>query len=185
MTENFKEFYDNVKVESSQNDWEDCISRGSFYFICGFKKLGNQNGMYYNHTIAVAIAAIGRLYTEKDGQSDYKRGIVYIAKKANVNKRHVKVLRKKFKAYVKKESGYVFRTPYDMPKILIAMIELLENKKAEPLLVDFLKEYSNKMYREVLVGKQFLAVEASAGKSEAGNKEKTTYNQLDNITNRI
>lgn len=126
MSGEYKVLLEMAKVECSQDDVEDFVSRGRNYFFCGFRELTDIDGMYYNYNIAIAIAIIGRLYTDKTNrESDYKRGVSFIASKAQVSRRHIKVLRKKFKL---RNKGYVFRTPYDMANILIIIIQLLEKK---------------------------------------------------------
>ncbi len=187
MTRENDEFRNKTVEESKQIDLEDIICRGKNYFLCGFKPYEYGNEIYYNNMIAIAFAIIGRLYTSKNesGQSDYKRGVEYIASEAHVTKRHVKVLRKQFKAHFRKKAGYAFRIPYDMATIIAKMIDLLEAKKADPMLIEYLEQYKDTLYRDVLVKKQFIEIEIAAGKESASEKVKTTYGQLNNLVTKV
>lgn len=177
--------FENAIATSAEIDWEDAFCRGSNYFLSGFNELGEMNGMYYNHMIAKTFATIGRLYTERDGQSDYKRGVAYIAQEAKINKRHVKVLRKKFQVHHGRNASYAFRVPYDIPDIMRVIIRLLQAKGNDSLVVDLLQKYENMMYREVLIGREFAAIELTAKKKAAKDKVKETRNRLDEINDKI
>lgn len=181
MGVNYTDFFDDAKAEAGRMDLVDVLPYGSNYFSCGYTPGNVDNSCYYNHTIAIAFAIIGKLYCEKrTGTSNYHQGVTYIAERAGVSKRQVKVLRKKYKFH----GGYVFKTPYKIPEILTIMINLLDDKQIEPLVVEYLKDRRNDMYRDVLINKQFEAIEITARRN-VDDKIKEVYNKLDCITKKI
>lgn len=173
-------------VENTMIDFDDFLSVGSNYFTCGFKPSTDIDAMYYNNIIAKAFELIGKKYTKKEGEeSDYKRGITFIASESGVNKRHVKVLRKKYKAHFFKNTGFVFRTPYDISDILDKIIELLERIKADSEVEIFLEKYKGELYRTVLIGRQYTAVEVAAQQPTAQTIVNDAYAKLNDIVSVI
>lgn len=159
MGVNFSEEFDNAKVEAGRFDVDDILTFGSNYFNCGFRPKDDIEGRYYNHSIAIAFAIIGKKYgSSENGNSNYHKGVAYIAKELNLSKRQVKVLRKKFIG----EGGYVFKTPYKIHLIVSKMIELLSAIETEPILLEYLQQRESNMYREILIGKQYAAIMAAA-----------------------
>lgn len=141
-------------------DTDDIFTWGPNYFTCGWKK-----NVYYNFNYAAALALIGSLHGEsKSRNSNYHRGVEYVANAAGVSKRQVKILRKK----VKGEHGYWFKTPYTTAKIILKIIEELREHEDEKSVRLFLKESSSKVYREILISKQFEAIKAAC----KGNRKK-------------
>lgn len=169
----------NPVVENTMVDLDDFLSIGSNYFTCGYQPSTDIDAMYYNNIIAKAFELIGRLYTTKDNkQSNYKRGVAFIASETGVSKRHVKVLRKKYKAHFFNNSGYVFRTPYDISDILEKIIELLDRKGSDSEVESFLQKHKGELYRIVLIGRQYTAIEIAALNFEASTNVKRTYEKL-------
>lgn len=182
MEQSCDKFFDDAKVESGKFDFVDILPYGTNYFTCGYTPLRVANGCYYNNSIAVAFSLIGKIYGNKNnGTSDYHKGITYIAQKVGVSKRQVKVLRKQFKVH----GAYVFRTPYTIANILEAMIDILEKNNSDELIVEYLKDKRDKMYREVLIAKQFESIEIAANKNVQAEKVKDVYNKLNCITKKV
>lgn len=80
-------------AEAGKFDADDILAFGPHYFSCGWKK-----ETYYNFNYVVAIALVGKLYGDRESKnSDYHKGVEYIADAVGVSKRQVKILRKKVK----------------------------------------------------------------------------------------
>lgn len=182
MEQSCKNIFDDAKVEAGKFDFVDMLPYGLNYFTCGYTPLRFANGCYYNHSIAVAFSLIGKTYGSKnDGTSNYHKGVTYIAQRVGVSKRQVKVLRKQFKAH----GAYVFRTPYTIANILEVVIELLEKNNSDELIVEYLRDKRDEMYREVLIGKQFEAIEIAANQKVQVEKVRDVYNKLNCITKTV
>ena len=157
--DNITAVFDNAKVEAGKFDPDDLMCFGKHYFVCGY----HPTEMYYNHTFAVAIAIIGKLYGEKYGRmSNYHKGIAYIADELSVSRRCIKAIRKKMHG----QGGYVFKTPYVIPLIVKKMIALLQAYEQNEIVEALLKGQDSKMYREILIGKQYSAINAAASKGK-------------------
>lgn len=182
MEQSCENFFDDAKVESGKFDFVDILPYGSNYFTCGYTPLRVANGCYYNHSIAVAFSLIGKIYGPKNnGTSNYHKGVTYIAQRVGVSKRQVKVLRKQFKAH----GAYLFRTPYTIANILEVMIDLLEKNNSDELIVEYLRDKRDEMYREVLIGKKFESIEIAASQKVQVEKVKNVYNKLNCITKTV
>lgn len=176
MSTNFSADFDNAKVEAKKFDIDDILSFGTNYFNCGYKPKDDPEGCYYNHNIAIAFAIIGKLYcSNQNGVSNYHKGIAYIAKELGLSKRQIKVLRKKYSV----RGGYVFKTPYTIHIIISKMIDLLSAKAVEPIMVEYLQQRRNDLYREILIAKQYAAIMAAAPFDKKVNK---VYGELKVLT---
>lgn len=180
MDSNYSDIVNISKVEAEKTNLGDVrIICSTAYFSCGYVPIEYQ-ACYYNYMIATAFTLIGELYCprKKDTRtklSSYHRGIDYLAKKVGTTKAQIKALRKQFKVH----NGYVFRTPYVLPEIIKEMIDLLKNKKTDPLLLEYLQEHQNKLYRDILIQEQFKAIEISAANAtNSDDKVKKVYNKL-------
>ena len=159
-------------AEIKSIDKDDFMSFGPNYFGCGWKKES-----YYNFNFAVAITLIGRIYGDKKSKnSDYHKGVEYIAQEVGVPKRQVKILRKKLKY----KNGYWFKTPYDIVKIVERIIEKLQESKNETYVRRFLLKNKNRMYREILSEEQYPAIQ----EAQRGGRKKVVdiSDDLRNIT---
>lgn len=65
------------------------------------------------------------------------------------------------------------------------MIDLLEKNNSDELIVEYLKDKRDEMYREVLIGKQFESIEIAANKKVQAEKVKDVYNKLNCITKTV
>ena len=138
-------------AEAKKVDKDDFMTVGPNYFGCGWKKES-----YYNFNLSVAITLIGRIYGDrKSKNSDYHKGVEYIAREVNVPKRQVKILRKK----IKYKNGYWFKTPYSIVKIVEKIIEKLQESKDETYVRRFLFKNKKKMYREILIEEQYISIQ--------------------------
>ncbi len=179
MGTNFSDEFDNAKVEAGRFDVDDILSFGINYFHCGYKPKEDADGCYYNHSIAIAFAVIGKLYgSSQKGISNYHKGVAYIASEIGISKRQVKVLRKKFL----REGGYVFKTPYQINAILEKMIELLSDKESDAMVKEYLQQRKSDVYREILIAKQYAAIMAAAQWDEKVN---LVYGKLKVITKKV
>lgn len=179
MEQGYEKIATSSITAAAEFDFSDCLPFGSNYFICGYTPATKSSERYYNHFIAIAFSLIGKIYgTSNNGSSNYHRGVAFIAQQIGVSKRQVKVLRKKYKIH----GAYVFRTPYEVDLIVSKMIELLENSKADEMIVEYLKDKIDKMYREILIGEQFNAIEIAANQERSLPRVKTVYNKLNCIT---
>lgn len=179
MNTNFSDEFDNAKVEAGKFDVEDILSFGINYFNCGYKPKEATDGCYYNHSIAIALAIIGKLYgASQNGASNYHKGVAYIAGELGISKRQVKVLRKKFP----REGGYVFKTPYQIAIILTKLIELLSDKEADPMVEEYLQHRKSNVYREILIAKQYAAIMAAAPYDKRVNR---VYGELKAVTKKV
>lgn len=189
MSTDFSDEFDDAKVEAGKFDVDDILAFGTNYFHCGYKPKEDPDGRYYNHSIAVAFAIIGKLYCpSQKGSSNYHKGVAYIAKKLEISKRKVKVLRKKFS----REGGYVFITPYQICTILEKMIELLSEKETDPMVKEYLQQRRSDLYREILIAKQYAAVMNSAKgddnkcvNDKRDKKVNAVYGQLRDLTKKV
>lgn len=182
MEQSCENLFEDAKVESAKFDFVDILPYGSNYFTCGYTPLRVVRGCYYNHSIAVAFSLIGKKYgPPNNGTSNYHKGVTYIAQRVGISKRQVKVLRKQFKV----RGAYVFRTPYTIANILEVMIDLLEKNNSDELIVEYLRDKRDKMYREVLIGKQFESIEISANQKMQVEEVRDVYNKLNCITKRV
>ena len=179
MKNDFSEESKQAIAEAYKSDIEDLIIKfGSCYFECGYDNSGE---CYYNNNIAVAIAIIGKLYGNSLGgkNSNYHKGVAYIAKEAHLNKHEVKALRKQFRW----RGQYVFKTSYKIHEIIKVMVDLLDEKKTEPIVTEYLKRQKETLYREILISEQFAAIRhASAGHQD--QKVDKVRGELDAITKR-
>lgn len=154
MAADFSNEFDIAKIEAGRFDMDDIFAFGSHYFECGYS-----NECYYNHSMAVAIAIIGKLYgAQQDRGSNYHKGVAYIAGEVGLSKRQVKVLRKKM-AW---RGGYAFKTSYRIHEIILKMIDLLDAKKANLIVAQYLQQQTSDMYREILIAEQYAAIRAAA-----------------------
>lgn len=179
MRTNFSDEFDDAKVEAGKFDIDDMLSFGINYFHCGYKPKENGDSCYYNHSIAIAFAVIGKLYgSSQKGSSNYHKGVAYIASELKISKRQVKTLRKKFP----REGGYVFVTPYQINIILQKMIELLSDKESDSMVKEYLQQRESNVYREILIAKQYAAIMAGAQSDERVN---SVYGKLMVLTKRV
>lgn len=145
---------------------------GNHYFSCGFSY-----NSYYNHAYAVAIAIIGKIYGSDDGNnSDYHKGIAYVAKKLGISKRQVKSPRKKHKVH----KGYEFKTPYGIPDIIEKIIMLLQEQENNALVQELVDTYNEVLYRRLLVGVQYDAIKIAARRGR--EKVLEVEGRLDHLT---
>lgn len=174
MKVDFSNEFDDAKMEAGRFDIDDFFATGSHYFECGYS-----NECYYNHSIAVAIAIIGKLYgLPQDRGSNYHKGVAYIAEEVDLSKRQVKVLRKKM-AW---RDGYTFKTSYKIYEIILKMCELLDAKKEEPIVMQYLQQQTSDMYREILIAEQYAAIRAAASRDKRVNEE--VRGKLEDLTKR-
>ncbi len=153
--DNINVIFDDAKVDAGRFDPDDLLCFGKNYFACGY----HPDATYYNHTYAVAIAIIGKIYGSKYGNmSNYHKGIAYIAEEVGVSKRCVKALRKKMKG----QGGYIFKTPYSIPQIVDKIVKLLQPHEKYEMVVRLVKNHESDLYREILIGKQYAAINAAA-----------------------
>ena len=172
---NYIDMERNVIAEVSKFDVDDLMAFGLHYFSCGWKR-----EIYYNFNYAVALALIGKLYGDSKGKnSDYHKGVEYIANAVGISKRQVKILRKK----VKGKHGYWFKTPYATAKIIRKVIDKLREQEGEECVRSFLKNNDKKMYREILIAEQYEAIKAA----RKGNRRKVMdlADDLRDITVRV
>lgn len=140
--------------EAGKEEVFDYFMFGSNYFSCGFS-----HNSYYNHAYAVAIAIIGKIYGSNDGNnSDYHKGIAYVAKELGISKRQVKSLRKKYKVH----KGYEFKTPYVIPDIAEKIIMLLQGQENNELVKNMVRTYNEVLYRKLLIGVQYNEIKNAA-----------------------
>lgn len=162
-------------AEAGKFDADDILAFGPHYFSCGWKK-----ETYYNFNYAVAIALVGKLYGDRESKnSDYHKGVEYIADAVGVSKRQVKILRKK----VKGKHGYWFKTPYTTAKIIQEVIDKLREQEGEASVRTFLKKSESEVYREILIAEQYGAIKAAC----KGNRAKviSLANDLRYITVKV
>lgn len=161
--------------EMDRFDIDDYMTFGPNYFGCGWKK-----NTYYNYNYAVALALIGHFYGDKEcTNSDYHKGVKYIADAVGVSNRMVKILRKK----VKCKKGYWFKTPYKTAKIIQKVIDKLRECEQQKNTSDFLNKCDSTVYREILIAEQFVAIKAA---SEGRRKEVVGLaDDLRNITVKV
>lgn len=179
MTTNFSNEFDDAKIEAGKFDIDDILSFGEAYFHCGYIPKNSNEGCYYNHSIAIAFATIGKLYgSPRNGASNYHKGVAYIAKELGLSKRQIKVLRKKYLV----EGGYVFKTPYTIHMIISKMIDLLSAKEMEPIMIEYLQQRKCDLYREILISKQYSAIMAAA---PYDNKVNDVYGELKILTKKV
>lgn len=161
MAADFSNEFDDAKIEAGKFDKDDIFALGLHYFECGYS-----DKCYYNHSIAVAIAIIGKLYGSSQGRgSNYHKGVAYIAREVGLSKRQIKVLRKK----ISWRGGYTFKTPYRIYEIIAKMINLLDVKKAEPIILQYLQQQTSNIYREILIEEQYAAIKAAARRDQRAN----------------
>ena len=161
--------------EIDKFDVDDYLAFGPNYFSCGWKK-----NTYYNYNYAVALALIGHFYGDEDcSNSDYHKGVKYIADAVGVSNRMVKILRKK----LKHKNGYWFKTPYKTAKIIQKVIDKLRECEQENNVNDFLKKCDCTGYREILIAEQFVAIK----KASEGRRKKVVKlaDDLKNITDKV
>lgn len=174
MAVDFSSEFNAAKTEAAKFDKDDILAFGMHYFECGYS-----NQCYYNHTVAVAIAIIGKLYGSSQSKgSNYHKGVAYIAKEVDLSKRQVKALRKKMSW----RGGYVFKTSYRIHEIILKMIDLLDAKKTEPIFLQFLRQQTNDMYREILIAEQYAAIRAAARRDQKVNEVR---GELEELTKRV
>lgn len=185
MEMRYAEELTDAKVEAKKVQIGDILPHAIEYFHCGYEPKKNAEGCYYNYSIALAFAVIGKIYgTSQKGASNYHKGIVYIANELEkegkkVSKRQIKSLRKKFS----KGAGYVFETPYKIDIIVKKIIELLAKKESEPIVIEFLKRKNGKIYRELLISKQYSAIMAAA--KEEDERIREVYGRLQSVTTKV
>ena len=155
MNERNKQIWMSAVREAYKNDWTDYLFFGSKYFSCGYSK----KEKHYNYNYAVIVSIIGRIYGTNLGKnSDYHNGIAYISSELGISKRQVKSLRKQYDAH----GGHEYKTPYVISKIIELIIKLLQDNASEELINDFLKDDYGKLYRDVLINKQYGAIKNAA-----------------------
>lgn len=143
MSTDYNRLSEDARKEAEKEGFSDYFMIGSNYFSCGFSY-----DSYYNNAYVVAIAIIGKIYGSKGGNnSDYHKGIVYVAKELGISKRQVKSLRKKYKVH----KGYEFKTPYVIPDIVEKIIMLLQEQKNNALVQKMVSPYKEMLYRKLLV----------------------------------
>lgn len=174
MVTDFSNEFNDAVIEAQKFNRDDILAFGRNYFECGYS-----GQCYYNHAVAVAIAIIGKLYgSSKSKGSNYHKGIAYIAKEVNLSKRQIKALRKKMLW----RRGYVYKTSYKIHEIISKIIDLLDAKKTEPILIQFLKQQANDMYREILIAEQYAAIRAAA---RWDRKVNGVRGELEKLTKRV
>lgn len=174
MVADFSNEFNDAKMEAAKFDKDDIFAFGTHYFECGYS-----DQCYYNHAVSVAIAIIGKLYGSSQSKgSNYYKGVAYIAREVNLSKRQVKALRKKMSW----RGGYVFKTSYRIHEIILKMIDLLDAKKAESILIQFLQQQTDDMYREILISEQYAAIRASSRRDQKVN---VVRGELEELTKRV
>ncbi|MBD5097313.1 MAG: hypothetical protein HDT40_10060 [Lachnospiraceae bacterium] len=140
--------------EAGKSEISDCFMLENNYFCCGYSRK-----IFYNHTYAVAIAIIGKIYGSNSGDnSNYHKGISYIAKELGISKRQVKSLRKKYKVH----GGYEFKTPYKIPAIVEKIIILLQEQENDEMIQKMVRTYDETLYRTLLIGVQYDEIRTAA-----------------------
>lgn len=120
------------------------------YFTCGLNRDAYINNAFYR-----AIEIIGILYGNHNNRnSNYHRGITYIAIRMQLSKSMIKSFRKKLYTL----GYYYYRTPYKIVEIIELITSLLDNKKQETIVKEFLDTFTFKSYRDVLIHKQYMAI---------------------------
>lgn len=161
--------------EAKSTDKDDFMAFGPNYFGCGWK-----NESYYNFNFSVAITLIGRIYGDKKlKNSDYHKGVEYIAREVGLPKRQVKILRKKLRY----KNGYWFKTPYSIVEIVERIIEKLHESKNETYVSCFLSKNKKKLYREILIEEQYIAIQ----EAQRGGRKKVVdiSDDLRNLTIKV
>lgn len=170
MMETYTDFEKNTIVEINNWDKDDLFTFGPNYFGCGWKEES-----YYNFNFAIAVALIGKNYGDMDSKnSDYHKGINYIASEVGVSKRQVKTMRKR----IKYKKGYWFKTPYAIVEIIAFMIEKLKACKDEEYVNLFLSKHEGDLYREMLIAEQYISI-----KLACNGKRTKVVNIADKLTN--
>lgn len=147
-------------AEASKFDADDLMAVGLSYFSCGWKKES-----YYNFNYAIALSLVGKLYGDSEVKnSDYHKGVEYIADAVGVSKRQVKILRKR----VRGKHGYWFKTPYTTARIIQKIIDKLREQEDEECVKTFLRNHDSMIYREILIAEQYEAIKAA----RRGNRKK-------------
>lgn len=173
MSMDYNRLSEDAKREAEKEEFSDYFMIGSNYFSCGFSK-----NSYYNNAYTVAIAIIGKIYGAKGGNnSDYHKGIAYIAKQLGISKRQVKSLRKKYKVH----KGYEFKTPYIIPDIVEKIIVLLQGQENNVLVQKMVNTYNEILYRKLLVGVQYNAIKNAASELKR-RKVLEVEGKLDHLT---
>ena len=176
MAISYTEKANNTMVEAGRFDADDLLAFGPNYFSCGWGK-----ELYYNHSFSIALALIGLLYGDKSsGRSDYHNGIAYLANKLKIKKRQVKVIRKKMKY----KGGFCFKTPFNISCTIETMIRLLKEHEEDTHVKEFLAQHESKMYREVLIAKQFESIKEAAKKGKR-EKVKLVADELRSMTTKV
>ena len=123
------------------------------YFWCG-----HSQECYYNVKFVGVVEVIGRLCNSNymGRNSNYHKGIAYIAKEAGVSKTQVKALRRK----LKKKGGYEFKTSYDIAKIIEVMIDVLKEHEDEDAVRGLM--YDERLYRNMIAFMQYSAIKTAA-----------------------
>lgn len=134
-------------------DISDYLDWRSSYFLCGYGKK-----TYFNYSFAMAIEIIGKNYGDNRSNSNYHKGIAYIADELNITKAQVKSLRKKIRV----RNGYEFKTPFTIPIILNTMIELLSKIESNEEVKEFAKKTNDPKYRNKLINLQYDAIRMAA-----------------------
>lgn len=153
MDNEFEKIYENAVYESRKVSVDDLLAFGFCYFTCG-----SGNLEYYNNKLVYAISIVGACNKDKPKCSDYRNGVDFLARKAKVSKRQVKILRKK----TPYRGHYAFKTPYSIDRIVREIIEWFISHKELQLVKDFLSNHRDELYRDYLISKQYSAIESAA-----------------------
>lgn len=171
-------FFANAIADGTLFDKDDYFILGSKYFSCG-----NSKDNYYNNPYTIAIAIIGKINKpDSRRNSDYHNGVAFISNKLGVSKSEVKSIRKKYRCV----SGYVFKTTYNISIILKCIIDELVKNRNNVIVAEFILKYDavNKMYRDLLIDKQYHAIRYAAHNSSR-NSVIHVSGELDHLTQTV
>lgn len=165
----FEEAINEAKKDSI-SDW---LPIGFSYFWCG-----GLDEKYYNHSFAMAIEIIGKLYGDKNHKkSNYQKGIAYIAKELDITKTQVKSLRKTMTI----RNRNSFKTPYMIPQIVNKIITLLKNGENSDEVKLFIEKCQGELlYRSMIISKQYETIVVAA--KNGRQKVKDIAKQLNAMT---
>ena len=142
-----------LSIASENHFISECILWRFNYFWCGHSK-----ECHYNLAFVGAVEAIGKFCTPDfmGKNSNYHKGIAYIAKKSGVSKTQVKAIRRK----LKKCGGYEFKTSYDIAKIIDVMINALKEHENEDIVRRLMT--GERLYRNMIMFNQYSAIKTAS-----------------------
>lgn len=164
--------YDSDLVGAFTFDFDDLKMYGHSYF-----KTGSSKSQYYNYAYAEALEIIGLLYCNDDRgkNSEYHKGVAFVAKTVGVSKSEIKALRKNFKTRL----DYVFKIPYKADRIVETITELLKSRMNDPIVKEFIRKQDSMLFMIVLIGKQYYSIKAVSKLDSKIYKLYKSLNKLD------